>query len=103
MANRVPGWPWPPVWLCLRTGPRSGRLRLALKIEPGVSAGSSALTPRLLMPLTAASQPKAPREFGAALTAITGHVDDYAARARLPRAAWKLDTNVQKLGGSGPG
>jgi hypothetical protein len=42
---------------------------------------------RLLVPLTAANQPQAPPELRAALTAITRHVDDYAARARLPRAA----------------
>ncbi len=47
-------FPGPPVWLCLRTGPRSGRLRLALRIEPGVPAGSSALTP------ASASGPDAP-------------------------------------------
>ena len=42
---------------------------------------------RLLIPLTAANQPQAPPELRAALTAITRHVDDYANRARLPRAA----------------
>src|SRR6266516_3768643 len=42
---------------------------------------------RLLVPLTAANQPQAPPELRAALAAITRHVDDYAARARLPRAA----------------
>jgi predicted MarR family transcription regulator len=42
---------------------------------------------RLLVPLTAADQPQAPADLRAALTAITRHVDDYAARARLPRAA----------------
>jgi hypothetical protein len=42
---------------------------------------------RLLVPLTAANQPQAPPELRAALTAITRHVDDYASRARLPRAA----------------
>jgi hypothetical protein len=42
---------------------------------------------RLLVPLTAANQPQAPPELRAALTAITRHVDNYATRARLPRAA----------------
>jgi len=42
---------------------------------------------RLLVPLTAANQPQAPPELRTALAAITRHVDDYAARARLPRAA----------------
>jgi hypothetical protein len=42
---------------------------------------------RLLVPLTAANQPQAPPELRAALTTITHHVDDYANRARLPRAA----------------
>ena len=42
---------------------------------------------RLLVPLTAANQAQAPAELRAALRTITCHVDDYAARARLPRAA----------------
>jgi hypothetical protein len=42
---------------------------------------------RLLVPLTAANQPQAPPDLRAALTVITRHVDDYANRARLPRAA----------------
>ncbi|MGP7997858.1 MAG: hypothetical protein ACLPKI_11110 [Streptosporangiaceae bacterium] len=42
---------------------------------------------RLLVPLTAANQPQAPPELRAVLAAITRHVDDYATRARLPRAA----------------
>jgi hypothetical protein len=42
---------------------------------------------RLLVPLTAANQAQAPPELRAALAAITRHVDDYANRARLPRAA----------------
>src|SRR6266540_516347 len=42
---------------------------------------------RLLVPLTAANQPQAPPSLRAALAAITRHVDDYANRARLPRAA----------------
>ena len=42
---------------------------------------------RLLVPLTAANQPQAPPDLRAALTAITRYVDDYANRARLPRAA----------------
>jgi hypothetical protein len=42
---------------------------------------------RLLVPLTAANQPQAPPELRAALAAITRHVDDYANRARMPRAA----------------
>jgi hypothetical protein len=41
---------------------------------------------RLLVPLTATDQPQAPAELRAALTTITRHVNDYAARARLPRA-----------------
>ena len=49
---------------------------------------------RLLVPLTAADQPQAPADLRAALTAITRHVDDYAARARLPRRV-KLDTDVK--------
>ena len=40
-----------------------------------------------LVPLIAANQPQAPPELRAALAVITRHVDDYAARARLPRAA----------------
>jgi hypothetical protein len=42
---------------------------------------------RLLLPLTAADQPQAPADLRAALAVIARHVDDYAARARLPRAA----------------
>jgi predicted MarR family transcription regulator len=42
---------------------------------------------RLLVPLTAADQPQAPTDLRAALATITRHVDDYATRARLPRAA----------------
>jgi hypothetical protein len=42
---------------------------------------------RLLVPLAAADQPQAPPELRAALATITRHVDDYATRARLPRAA----------------
>jgi hypothetical protein len=42
---------------------------------------------RLLVPLTAANQAQAPPELRAALSAITRYVDDYANRARLPRAA----------------
>jgi hypothetical protein len=42
---------------------------------------------RLLVPLTAASKPQAPPELRAAFAAITRPVDDYATRARLPRAA----------------
>jgi hypothetical protein len=42
---------------------------------------------RLLVPLTAADQPQAPADLRAALAAISRHVDDYAARARLPCAA----------------
>jgi hypothetical protein len=42
---------------------------------------------RLLIPLTAANQPQAPPALRAALAAITRHVDNYASRARLPRAA----------------
>jgi len=42
---------------------------------------------RLLVPLTAASQPQAPPALRAALAAITRHVDDYSNRARLGQAA----------------
>jgi hypothetical protein len=42
---------------------------------------------RLLAPLTAANQAQAPPGLRAALSAIIRHVDDYANRARLPRAA----------------
>jgi hypothetical protein len=42
---------------------------------------------RMLIPLTAANQPQAPPELRAALTTITHHVEEYATRARLPRAA----------------
>jgi hypothetical protein len=42
---------------------------------------------RLLVPLAAADQPQAPPDLRRALKAISRHVDDYAARARLPRAA----------------
>jgi predicted MarR family transcription regulator len=42
---------------------------------------------RLLVPLTAADQPQAPPQLRAALKTITACVDDYAARARLPRAS----------------
>ena len=41
---------------------------------------------RFLVPLTAADQGQAPPGLRAALSAITRHVDDYANRARLPRA-----------------
>ena len=42
---------------------------------------------RLLVPLTAANQPQAPRELRTALATITRHVDHYAEQARLSRAA----------------
>jgi predicted MarR family transcription regulator len=42
---------------------------------------------RMLIPLTAANQPQAPPELRAALNTITRHVNDYAERARLPKAA----------------
>jgi predicted MarR family transcription regulator len=42
---------------------------------------------RMLMPLTAADQPQAPPNLRNALATITRHVDQYATRARLPRAA----------------
>jgi hypothetical protein len=42
---------------------------------------------RLLVPLTAVNQPPGPPELRAALAAITRHVDDYATRACLARAA----------------
>jgi hypothetical protein len=52
---------------------------------------------RLLRPLLAADQPQAPPGLRQALRAIDQHVDDYITRARLGKAARKLDTNVQKL------
>ena len=42
---------------------------------------------RLLVPLTAADQPQAPRELRHALRTLDHHVDDYIARARLKPAA----------------
>jgi hypothetical protein len=42
---------------------------------------------RLLVPLTAADQPRAPPELRTALATITRHVDHYADAARLPCAA----------------
>jgi hypothetical protein len=42
---------------------------------------------RLLVPLAAADQPQAPPELRNALATITRYVDQYATRARLPRAA----------------
>jgi hypothetical protein len=42
---------------------------------------------RLLVPLTAADQAQAPPELRAALKTITRHVEDYAAHARVSRAA----------------
>jgi predicted MarR family transcription regulator len=42
---------------------------------------------RMLIPLTAANQPQAPPDLRNALATITRHVDQYAAQARLPRAA----------------
>jgi hypothetical protein len=41
---------------------------------------------RLLIPLTAANQPHAPRELRYALRTLDHHVDDYIARARLKPA-----------------
>jgi hypothetical protein len=52
---------------------------------------------RLLRPLLAADQPQAPPGLRQALRAIDQHVDDYITRARLGKAARKLDTNVQNL------
>ena len=54
---------------------------------------------RLLRPLMAASQPQAPPELRQALRTIDRHVGDYINRARLGKAASKLDTNLQKLQG----
>jgi hypothetical protein len=42
---------------------------------------------RLLIPLTAADQPQAPRELRQALRTLDHHVDDYIARARLKPAS----------------
>jgi predicted MarR family transcription regulator len=42
---------------------------------------------RLLIPLTAANQPQAPRELQHALRTLDHHVDDYIRRARLKPAA----------------
>jgi hypothetical protein len=50
---------------------------------------------RLLIPLTAADQPQAPPDLRAALSTIDQHVDDYATRARLPQATWKLASTVK--------
>jgi hypothetical protein len=52
---------------------------------------------RLLRPLLAADQPQAPAELRAALRAIDQHINTYITCARISQAAWKLDTNVQKL------
>jgi hypothetical protein len=52
---------------------------------------------RLLRPLMAADQPPAPPELRHALATLNRHVDNYISRARLGKAARKLDTNVQKL------
>jgi hypothetical protein len=52
-----------------------------------IAVFSTKLYNRLLVPLTATDQPQAPAGLRAALATITRHVDDYAARARLPRAA----------------
>jgi hypothetical protein len=41
----------------------------------------------LIIGAVAAGQPQAPPDRCAALAAITRHVDGYASRARLPRAA----------------
>ena len=70
----------------IRRLPRSNRYVLT---EDGIRIAVfyTKIYNRLLVPLTAANQPQAPPELRAALAAITRHVDDYANRARLPRAA----------------
>jgi hypothetical protein len=56
-----------------------------------MASGSPSSAPktcnRLLVSLTTANRPQAPPEPRAAPAAITRHIDDYAARAHLPRAA----------------
>jgi hypothetical protein len=56
-----------------------------------MASGSPSSAPktcnRLLVSLTTANRPQAPPELRAAPAAITRHLDDYAARAHLPRAA----------------
>jgi hypothetical protein len=52
---------------------------------------------RLLRPLMAARQPQAPPDLRDALHVIDRHIDDYITRARLPKTAPKLDTNVRTL------
>ena len=71
----LPGATLPGVWLM------ANRRRRALRRSDTKARN------RLLVPLTAANQPQAPPELRTALAAITRHVDDYANRARLPRAA----------------
>ena len=51
---------------------------------------------RLLRPLMAARQPQAPPALRDALHVIDRQISDYITRARLAKAALKLDTNVQK-------
>jgi hypothetical protein len=52
-----------------------------------IAAAYTKIYNRLLVPLTAADQPQAPRELRHALRTLDHHVDDYIARARLKPAA----------------
>jgi hypothetical protein len=47
---------------------------------------------RLLSPLAAADQPRAPPALRQALAVIDHHVEDYITRARLKPATWKHDS-----------
>jgi hypothetical protein len=70
----------------IRRLPRSNRYRLT---DDGIRIAIfyTKIYNRMLIPLTAANQPQAPPELRTALTTITRHVNDYADRARLPKAA----------------
>jgi hypothetical protein len=70
----------------IRRLPRSNRYTLTAD-GIRIAVFYTKLYNRLLLPLTAADQPQAPADLRVALATITRHVDDYAARARLPRAA----------------
>jgi hypothetical protein len=63
---------------------------LRYRASPALSARVAADTKlynRRLVPLIAAHHPPASPELRAVLAVIIRHVDDYAARAQLPRAA----------------
>jgi predicted MarR family transcription regulator len=53
----------------------------------GIAVFYTKIYNRLLVPLTAADQPQAPPNLQQALRTLNQHVDDYATRARLKRAA----------------